>query len=552
MPSAHILSSNRTAGGHSLWSALLMFLAAVIFLGWRVGASPLSGTEGHRAITAHQMLQSGEFLVPRLYGYTYLKKPPLDYWILAGFERVLGPREWVWRLPSVLSAGFLAAALVLFSARWFGHTAGWTAGLAYLAMVPLWSQTRSADIDALNALATNLAVLVLVDLIWFSGPAGLGRRGAATLLGTIALAAGLMLKGPACLPLVFGALIGSAVLNRSFRPFVNVWAYIILLLGFAVLAAWYGSTRSIIVSQGLVPDPGGEDEAIRRMLIHSWNQVIPALLLGPTVLLYMLPVSAGIAAPFLPAVGRALDQTERSVARALAGTVIVAFVICFISGMANPRYAYLYVVPACPLAGLMAKLWRRGEFTKTMCGVLGIIALATSAALGVATIVLITLTGRLTQWNLPLFGAIAMTGIVAVVTIVAWRRNAYRPGAIGLMVLLALGMLAFGEFKNRERAGRSAYSAARQLRRLIGPGTSIATWYAVWAQPELFYYADADARPIPPDELKKLDHGWMLLFRDRDRNPDEWWMVLGLKEPSPQQGHIIRLNKAEALVVHRD
>ncbi|MCC6422930.1 MAG: glycosyltransferase family 39 protein [Phycisphaerales bacterium] len=552
MPSAHTLSSNREAGGQSLWSALLVVLAAVVVLGWRVGASPLSGTEGHRAITAHQMLQSGEYLVPKLYGYTYLKKPPLDYWILAGFERVLGASEWVWRLPSVLAAGLLAAALVLFSGRWFGRTAGWVSGVAYLAMVPLWSQTRSADIDSLNSLATNLAVLVLVDLIWFSDSSGLGRRGAMALLGAVAMASGLMLKGPACLPLVIGLLIGSSILNRSPKPFSTLWVYIILLLGFAVLVAWYGSTRSIIAAQGLVPDPGGEDEAMRRMLIHNWNQVLPALLLGPMVFLYMLPVSAGIVVPFLPLVNQKLQGAQRLVARSLAGAVIVAFVICFISGMDNPRYAYLYVVPVCPLVGVVAELWRRGELTKTTRAIFGTILLATCAAMGMAAIVLMVMTGRLTQWNPPLISAIAMTGIVAVVAIVAWHRNAYRAGVIGLTVLLVFGALAFGEYKNRERAGRSAYQAAQQLRQLIGNGTPIATWYTVWAQPELFYYADADAKPMPIDELRKLDHGWMLLFRDRDRNPDEWEKVLGLKERSSSQGHVIKLNKAEALVIHRD
>jgi len=538
--------------GHSLGPALLIFALAMILLGWRVGASPLSGTEGHRAITAHQMLKSGEYLVPKLYGYTYLKKPPLDYWILAGFERVLGASEWVWRLPSVLASALLAGALVLFSGRWFGRTAGWVAGLAYLAMVPLWSQTRSADIDSLNALATNLAALALVDLIWFSEPRSLGRRLAMAFLGIIAMAAGLMLKGPACLPLVIGALLGSAALNRSFRPFKTIWVYLILLLGFAVLASWYGATRSIIATQGLAPDPGGEDEAMRRLLIHSWAQVIPALLLGPTVLLYMLPVSAGIAAPFLPVVGRALDVSRRQVARALAGTVMAAFVICFISGMDNPRYAYLYVVPVCPLVGLMGQLWRRGAFSQSLRAVLGTILLATAAALGVAAIVFMTLTGRLTQWNIPLFAAIALAAAVALMTILAWLRNRIRPGVIGLVFLLGFCALSFGEYKNRERAGRSAYRAARQLRQLIGPGTSIATWYALWAQPELFYYADAQARPMPPDELRKLDQGWLLLFRDRDHKPDEWSAVLGPADKTPEKRQIIRLNKAEALVIHRD
>lgn len=548
MPGDQSLSSHRS----SLLAAFFIFALTAVLLGWRVGASPLSGTEGHRAVTAHQMLKSGEYLVPKLYGYTYLKKPPLDYWILAGFERVLGASEWVWRLPSVLAGAILAGVMVLFSARWFGRTAGWVAGLAYLMMIPLWSQTRSADIDSLNALATNLTVLVLVDLIWFSKQGKSGRRWLSALVGMVAMASALMLKGPACLPLVLGVLIGSAVLNRSIRPVTMPWTYLILLFGFAVLVAWYLATRSIIAAQGLVPDPGGEDEAMQRMLIHDWSQVIPSLLLGPTVLLYTLPVSAGLAVPFLPAVRRVLDPAQRSIARALTGTVMAAFVICFISGMDNPRYAYLYVVPACPLVGLMGELWRRGEFSTKMRGVLGTILLATAAALGTAAIVFMVLTGRITQWSILLSAAIGVTALVALMTIFAWQQNRIRPGVIGLIFLMGFGALAFGEYKNHQRARRSAFGAAQQLRQLIGPGTSIATWYAIWAQPELFYYAQARANPMPPDELQKLDHGWMLLYRNKDLSNDEWKAVLGPTDALPAQGRIIRLNKADALVIHRE
>src|SRR2546423_3601291 len=64
--------------------AVMVFLFALACFSFSLGAAPLAGTEGHRAITAHQMVQRGSYLIPTLYGYTYLKKPPLHYWILAG------------------------------------------------------------------------------------------------------------------------------------------------------------------------------------------------------------------------------------------------------------------------------------------------------------------------------------------------------------------------------------------------------------------------------------------------------------------------------------
>src|SRR5205809_823324 len=119
--------------------ALVIFLLGCLCFTFNLGAAPLSGTEGHRAITAHQMLQSHHYLVPSLYGYTYLKKPPLAYWTLALFERLFGAHEFVWRLPSVLAASAMAAFICLMTARWFDRVSGLAAGIACLSLIALWS-----------------------------------------------------------------------------------------------------------------------------------------------------------------------------------------------------------------------------------------------------------------------------------------------------------------------------------------------------------------------------------------------------------------------------
>jgi len=51
-----------------------------------LGLTPLSGTEGLRALTAHQMVESHQWLVPMLFGRAYLAKPPLHYWLIAVTE----------------------------------------------------------------------------------------------------------------------------------------------------------------------------------------------------------------------------------------------------------------------------------------------------------------------------------------------------------------------------------------------------------------------------------------------------------------------------------
>src|SRR4051812_50216524 len=62
---------------------------AIVLIGmWAVAYLPHLGTrdlrleEGRRATVAREMLASGDFVRPTLYGDTYLHKPPLFPWLL--------------------------------------------------------------------------------------------------------------------------------------------------------------------------------------------------------------------------------------------------------------------------------------------------------------------------------------------------------------------------------------------------------------------------------------------------------------------------------------
>jgi 4-amino-4-deoxy-L-arabinose transferase-like glycosyltransferase len=194
--------------------ALVIFSLVLLCMTWRLGQAPLAGTEGHRAVTAHQMAAGGQWLTPTLYGEPYLTKPPLHYWLLAATSRITGSSaEWVWRLPAALAAALLAAAMTIFAARWFGPVAGLVCGLSFLALIPLWSQSRSADIDSVNTLFTVLTALGLIDMTMST------RRGWRLAIPTgAAIAAMLLAKGPAGLPVAAAAMIGPAIAMRSWRP----------------------------------------------------------------------------------------------------------------------------------------------------------------------------------------------------------------------------------------------------------------------------------------------------------------------------------------------
>jgi 4-amino-4-deoxy-L-arabinose transferase-like glycosyltransferase len=164
------------------------------------------------------MVKGGDWLIPRLYGEVYLRKPPLIYWIEAGTEKLMGRGdEFVWRLPSAVGSALLAVFVAWWSDRWFGSRALLPAGFACLALVALWDQDRGADIDALNTAFAVVTSLCVLELVW-----GLGRMQAGWSIAMgLSLGATLLLKGPGGLPQVFGALWDRRFFFGTGRVFVG-------------------------------------------------------------------------------------------------------------------------------------------------------------------------------------------------------------------------------------------------------------------------------------------------------------------------------------------
>src|SRR5574337_663155 len=95
-----------------LW-AFLLVLAAL-----RPLAVPDEGRYGE---VGRWMLQSGDWLTPRLDGLPFFHKPPLLYWLEAGALALFGNHVWALRLVPALHAGAMLAALYLAARRIAGE-----------------------------------------------------------------------------------------------------------------------------------------------------------------------------------------------------------------------------------------------------------------------------------------------------------------------------------------------------------------------------------------------------------------------------------------------
>jgi 4-amino-4-deoxy-L-arabinose transferase-like glycosyltransferase len=118
-------------------SSLLWLALALVWLA-SLGLRPLyKPDEGRYAEIPREMVASGDWVTPRLNGFKYFEKPPLQYWVTAAAFKLLGFSDWTARLWVGL-AGLAGIALTFAAAnRLFGPPAGLIAA-AILVSSPLY------------------------------------------------------------------------------------------------------------------------------------------------------------------------------------------------------------------------------------------------------------------------------------------------------------------------------------------------------------------------------------------------------------------------------
>jgi hypothetical protein len=223
-------------------------------------------------------------------------------------------------------------------------------------MPALWPWARSAEIEGLHVAAVGAAALLLIDRAVL-GPTPGGNSGRTSLrseflpgmvIGGLFVAAGL-LKGPAGLPALGGAMIAACVITRSLRPLLAPSLWIgILLAGPAlvwVARAMYAAADDTAITQGVAE------------FLWSRDRIGTIALLAPAALVAGLPATLAILFPWgadascesqAPRAARELHK-----ARALACAYLCGLAICVVAGVSNVRYTLpllQFLPPLCAYA----------------------------------------------------------------------------------------------------------------------------------------------------------------------------------------------------------
>lgn len=244
----------------------VVLIAVVVFFGGMVSPpSLMDDVDASHAQLARNMLQSGDWVIPRLDGVAYVEKAPLPYWMIAVSYLIFGVHDWAARIPFALAAVLLCWVTARYG-RWAFDSAeqarpafssdgvapsraGFYAGLILATCVGLFLFTRILIPDAMVALCVCLAFWSFQRALNEEDPsveiAGIEaepqpRRWAAVLAA--ALGVGVMLKGLIALVVpVGGALAYLAVTRQLFRR--ETWRRLHLVSGtgifLAIAAPWH-------------------------------------------------------------------------------------------------------------------------------------------------------------------------------------------------------------------------------------------------------------------------------------------------------------------------
>src|SRR2546425_1186959 len=216
--------------------ALLLALGFVLFF-WRLGSHDLWPPDEPRfALVAKEMWARGDYSVLSLNNHLYTDKPPLFFWAINGFGRLLGGiDEWAARLPSAVSA-VLALLLIERLGAWlYDRRTGLLAALVFATSLQILERGRWASID----MTLNLFVLSAVVLLW-RGRAEQGGGRTRIAFAWVMMALATLAKGPVGLILPILAVLPSAFIERDFRSARRMFSPIGTALFLLISLSWFG------------------------------------------------------------------------------------------------------------------------------------------------------------------------------------------------------------------------------------------------------------------------------------------------------------------------
>jgi 4-amino-4-deoxy-L-arabinose transferase-like glycosyltransferase len=214
--------------------AVLAILCYPLFFYGLGGIGLIGPDEPRYASIAREMLMTGGYITPRLYGSPWFEKPPLMYWLAAAGYKLFGDSEAAARFPSAVAAMACVFLIYWCGRRLSNRETGLLAALVTATSIGSFAFARAASMDML--LTACLTMAFVFFLFGFNDPTPRRRRW--FYLFYAALGLGMLTKGPVALLLPVLSLSGFLLLRGRWQEWRS-WHPKGLWITAAIAAPWY-------------------------------------------------------------------------------------------------------------------------------------------------------------------------------------------------------------------------------------------------------------------------------------------------------------------------
>ena len=218
-----------------LMFSFLAFLTFFLFFFNLGNVGLLEPDEGRYSEIPREMIESSDWIVPKLNGVLYFEKPPLVYWLVAISFKVFGYNEFAGRFPGAF-LGAIGIFLTYFLARrMYGKKCAFYSSLILLTSLEYFFVSRIILLDI------PLAFFITLTFSSFYFYLTSEKRSKFWLiLFYIGMALGTLTKGPVAIVLPVGILFVFLLLTSNLKYFISDKTHFAGLAVFSVLTVpWF-------------------------------------------------------------------------------------------------------------------------------------------------------------------------------------------------------------------------------------------------------------------------------------------------------------------------
>lgn len=226
--------------GYIVRSRYLVLLAILLFGSlnalWLLSKKTMGDHECFVSVTAREMLENKNWILPTMNGLPRINKTPLPYWLVAGLGKITGRiDEWTTRFPSAVFTILTALAIFYFVNHWLGFriaaisSAVWITTVAYI---------RCSHLGRPDAAVTFFICVCLLS--FYSIVISKSRRSQIVyaLIFWVSFGLGNLAKGPAPVPFVLIPIFIFIAVNRIWSIIPKVHPLMGTIIFLAILLPW--------------------------------------------------------------------------------------------------------------------------------------------------------------------------------------------------------------------------------------------------------------------------------------------------------------------------